>query len=208
MTFAYRCAFQTDNFWTTVGRLPFFAPLLLFFSAWRSSGCLVVLQIPHFTFSLHSLAMWFGEKKRKHNLSSLTHCSLFLTIILLKALHSVSSWPVRFEINSASMSGVLGFSFLAFCRYRVLYWSSAAAWPRNQVGTGASFDSPRNDDFVHAICCTDSRRNVRVISLSRFVLDHRWEFAECRIGLVVFTWVAYYFLLPFRSEHGGDRAFA
>ena len=129
--------------------------------------------------------MWFGKNQRKHNLSSSTHCCLFLTIILLKALHSVSSWSVRCEINSASMSGVLGLSFLAFCRYRVLYWSSGAAWPRHEVGTGASFDSPRDEDFAHAICCTDSCRNVRVISLSRFFLDHRWEFAECRIDLVL-----------------------
>ena len=72
---------------------------LSFFSSlvrWRRLGCHLLPQILHFTFSVHTLAMWLGEKQRKKKtLSSLTHCSLSLTVIFLKVMHSVSSWPAR-----------------------------------------------------------------------------------------------------------------
>ena len=62
---------------------------------WMSSGCLVLLQMAHFIFSLHTLAIWFGRKLQNWDLFySITHWSLSLTVILFKALHSVSLWQV------------------------------------------------------------------------------------------------------------------
>ena len=49
----------------------------------------MLLQIADFIFSLHMLAIWFARKQQKNDLFyAITHWSLSLTVILLKALHS------------------------------------------------------------------------------------------------------------------------
>lgn len=153
-----------------------------------SSGCLVLLQMAHFIFSLHTLAIWFGRKQQNWDLFySITHWPLSLTVILFEALHCklVAGLLVKLEFRGC------------------------LRWRQVEVGTSVNF--PCHDDF--AICHNDSCWNVRVISLSSLVLDHSWKF-ECRIGIVVCTCVPYYLLLPFCqsstiyiSEAGSCRVF-